>query len=205
MAEECAWRLEAARSGAPRRIGPGDAAWVLTLTLFAAPLRSAHWSACLLAEECEMSASSVSRIWKGFGLPGSGKAPAQGSACTSSRPLPSGTSRSTSGSRGKAEKGLRPALPGSSGSALASRWQLGPGATPGPRPARGSSEPSADFFDRILTGRCRSERSTRPRERKPVGDWWKGLSVAAGARVSGPPRWAPSSNAGPRSRRGVIC
>lgn len=63
---------DAPRSGAPPRICPGDVAWVLNLTLLAKPCSSPRWSARSLSAVCGMSPSSISRIWRGFGLrPGS--------------------------------------------------------------------------------------------------------------------------------------
>jgi transposase len=59
---------DAPRSGAPPRIPTGDVEWVLTLTLLASPRSSRRWSARSLSEICGMSPSSVSRIWRGFGL-----------------------------------------------------------------------------------------------------------------------------------------
>ncbi len=59
---------DAPRSGRPPSILPGDAEWVLVLTLLSTPSSSARWTTRSMAEACGMTQSSVSRIWRGLGL-----------------------------------------------------------------------------------------------------------------------------------------
>jgi transposase len=59
---------DAPRPGRPPSILPGDAEWVLVLTLLSTPRSSVRWTTRSMAEACGMSQSSVSRIWRGLGL-----------------------------------------------------------------------------------------------------------------------------------------
>ena len=56
------------RPGAPRRILDRDVERVVTATLENAPQAQTHWSTRSMAKKCGLSQSSVSRIWRAFGL-----------------------------------------------------------------------------------------------------------------------------------------
>lgn len=56
------------RVGAPRQIGDERIEEVVTQTLESAPRAATHWSTRLLAKKLGLSQSSVSRIWRAFGL-----------------------------------------------------------------------------------------------------------------------------------------
>ena len=60
--------LDAPRPGAPRRIGDGDVERVVVQTLEALPAAATHWSTRAMAQACGLSAATVSRIWRAFGL-----------------------------------------------------------------------------------------------------------------------------------------
>ncbi len=64
----CDGLLDAPRSGAPRRIGDDDVERVVVQTLEALPAAATHWSTRAMAEACGLSAATVSRIWRAFGL-----------------------------------------------------------------------------------------------------------------------------------------
>jgi transposase len=57
-----------ARPGAPRQIGDDDVERTVRLTLEEAPKGATHWSSRALAARTGMSQSTVSRIWRAFGL-----------------------------------------------------------------------------------------------------------------------------------------
>jgi transposase len=57
-----------ARPGAPRRIADEEIERAVVATLEEKPEGSTHWSSRILAEKLGMSQSSVSRIWRAFGL-----------------------------------------------------------------------------------------------------------------------------------------
>lgn len=56
------------RPGAPRRIKDEDVERVIVRTLESAPRGATHWSTRMMAERCGLSQSSVSRIWRAFGI-----------------------------------------------------------------------------------------------------------------------------------------
>ena len=64
----CDGLLDAPRPGAPRRIGADDVERVVVQTLEALPAAATHWSTRAMAEACGLSAATVSRIWRAFGL-----------------------------------------------------------------------------------------------------------------------------------------
>jgi transposase len=57
-----------ARPGAPRQIGDDQVERAVRLTLEDAPRAATHWSSRALAARTGMSQSTVSRIWRAFGL-----------------------------------------------------------------------------------------------------------------------------------------
>ena len=56
------------RSGRPRSISDEKVAEVIKLTLEKKPEGMTHWSTRLLAKETKLSQSTVSRIWRAFGI-----------------------------------------------------------------------------------------------------------------------------------------
>ena len=60
--------IDEPRPGAPRRITDADVEAVVVRTLEEAPTDATHWSTRDLAAKSGMSAASVGRIWKAFGL-----------------------------------------------------------------------------------------------------------------------------------------
>jgi transposase len=60
--------LDEPRPGAPRSIGDDDVERVVVKTLEDKPKDATHWSTRDLAKEVGISASSVGRIWRAFGL-----------------------------------------------------------------------------------------------------------------------------------------
>jgi len=54
--------------GAPRTVGDDDVERVIVTTLEQAPTDATHWSTRSMAEATGMSASTVGRIWRAFGL-----------------------------------------------------------------------------------------------------------------------------------------
>lgn len=56
------------RPGAPRRIGDAHVERVVTRTLESTPPNATHWSTREMAKACGLSQSSISRIWRAFGL-----------------------------------------------------------------------------------------------------------------------------------------
>jgi transposase len=60
--------LDEPRPGAPRKISDDDVEAVIVRTLEDKPKDATHWSTRDLAKQAGMSASSVGRIWRAFGL-----------------------------------------------------------------------------------------------------------------------------------------
>jgi len=60
--------IDEPRPGAPRKISDADVEAVVVRTLEEAPTDATHWSTRDLAAKSGISASSVGRIWKAFGL-----------------------------------------------------------------------------------------------------------------------------------------
>jgi len=60
--------LDEPRPGAPRRISDAQVEQMVTLTLEAKPREATHWSTRAMAARCRLSQSTVSRIWRAFGL-----------------------------------------------------------------------------------------------------------------------------------------
>jgi len=60
--------LDEPRPGAPRTIGDDDVERVIVTTLEQTPADATHWSTRSMASATGMSQSSVSRIWRAFGL-----------------------------------------------------------------------------------------------------------------------------------------
>jgi transposase len=60
--------LDEPRPGTPRKVSDADVEKVLTTTLESMPRDATHWSTRSLAQECGFSRSTVSRIWRAFGL-----------------------------------------------------------------------------------------------------------------------------------------
>lgn len=56
------------RPGAPRQIGDEKVQQVIELTLQTKPAAATHWSTRLMAQKLGLSQSTVSRIWRAFGL-----------------------------------------------------------------------------------------------------------------------------------------
>ncbi len=59
---------DAPRTGAPRRISDEDLAELIHRTLKTKPKGATHWSTRLLAEASDVSRSTISRVWRSFGL-----------------------------------------------------------------------------------------------------------------------------------------
>jgi transposase len=55
-------------SGVPRTVTDEQVAAVVTRTLESAPRNATHWSTRAMARETGLSQSTVSRIWRAFGL-----------------------------------------------------------------------------------------------------------------------------------------
>src|SRR5436853_4608780 len=60
--------LDEPRPGAPRRISDAQVEQMVTLTLEATPREATHWSTRAMATRCGLSQSTISRIWRAFGL-----------------------------------------------------------------------------------------------------------------------------------------
>jgi transposase len=60
--------LDESRPGTSRRTSDADVERVLALTLERTPPAATHWSSRARAESCGLSQSTVSRIWRAFGL-----------------------------------------------------------------------------------------------------------------------------------------
>ena len=59
---------DAPRSGRPPRIGPEKTAQIVHKTVRETPVDSTHWSTRSLAQQVQVSASAVSRIWRAHKL-----------------------------------------------------------------------------------------------------------------------------------------
>jgi len=75
----CKWRsrfvnkgleglLDEPRPGTPRKVSDADVERVLTTTLESLPRDATHWSTRSLAQKSGLSRSTISRIWRAFGL-----------------------------------------------------------------------------------------------------------------------------------------
>jgi len=60
--------LDEPRPGAPRRITDAQVEQMVTLTLEGTPREATHWSTRAMAARCGLSQSTVSRVWRAFGL-----------------------------------------------------------------------------------------------------------------------------------------
>lgn len=60
--------LDEPRPGAPRSVSDADVERIIATTLETKPRGATHWSTRSLAAELGVSQSSVSRIWRAFGL-----------------------------------------------------------------------------------------------------------------------------------------
>lgn len=60
--------LDEPRPGTPRKLSDVEVERVLTMTLESQPRDATHWSTRTLAEQCGISRSTVSRIWRAFAL-----------------------------------------------------------------------------------------------------------------------------------------
>jgi transposase len=61
-------RLDEPRPGTPRKIGDGEIAETIRLTLETAPPGSTHWSLRSMARAVGYAPSTIHRIWRAFGL-----------------------------------------------------------------------------------------------------------------------------------------
>ena len=60
--------LDEPRPGAPREIGDAEIERLLAMTLNQRPKEATHWSSRMLAAKLSISASTVQRVWRAFGL-----------------------------------------------------------------------------------------------------------------------------------------
>lgn len=60
--------LDEPRPGAPRRIGDGEVAALVDRTLSSVPRGATHWSLRTMATASGLSATTVGRVWRAFGL-----------------------------------------------------------------------------------------------------------------------------------------
>jgi transposase len=60
--------LDEPRPGAPREIGDAEVERLLAMTLNQRPADATHWSSRTLAKKLSISASTVQRVWRAFGL-----------------------------------------------------------------------------------------------------------------------------------------
>lgn len=60
--------LDESRPGTPRKVSDVDVEKVLPPTLESLPRDATHWSTRSLAKQCGSSRSTISRIWRAFGL-----------------------------------------------------------------------------------------------------------------------------------------
>lgn len=60
--------LDEPRAGAPRKVGDERIEEVVTRTLETTPEGATHWSTRLMARKLSLSQSTVSRVWRAFGL-----------------------------------------------------------------------------------------------------------------------------------------
>src|SRR3954465_6392670 len=63
-----AYLLDEPRPGTPRKVSDADVERVLTTTLESVPRDATHWSTRPLAQQSGLSRSTISRIWRAFGL-----------------------------------------------------------------------------------------------------------------------------------------
>ena len=68
LRDGCDGLLDEPRPGAPRTIGDDDVERVVVQTLETIPAGATHWSTRSMAKACGLSAATVSRIWRAFGL-----------------------------------------------------------------------------------------------------------------------------------------
>jgi transposase len=64
----CDALLDEARPGAPRKIKDEDIEQVISMTLELIPPDATHWSTRSMSKACGITQSTVSRIWRAFGL-----------------------------------------------------------------------------------------------------------------------------------------
>ena len=60
--------LDEPRPGAPRQVGDAQIERVVRLTLESTPADATHWSTRAMAKRSGLSQSTISRIWRAFGL-----------------------------------------------------------------------------------------------------------------------------------------
>jgi transposase len=60
--------LDEPRPGTPRKLGDGEIAETIRLTLEATPLGATHWSLRSMAKAVGYAPSTIHRIWRAFGL-----------------------------------------------------------------------------------------------------------------------------------------
>src|SRR5437867_5288624 len=60
--------LDEPRPGAPRTVSDAQVERVVTVTLETTPREATHWSTRAMATRCGLSQSTISRIWRAFGL-----------------------------------------------------------------------------------------------------------------------------------------
>ena len=68
LEKRCEGLLDAPRPGTPRKVSDADVEEVITKTLESMPRNATHWSTRKMSEESGMSTSTISRIWRAFGL-----------------------------------------------------------------------------------------------------------------------------------------
>jgi len=66
--ERLAGLMDAPRAGAPRKISDQRVEEIVTKTLESKPFGRTHWSSRSMAKEAGISAHSVQRVWRAFGL-----------------------------------------------------------------------------------------------------------------------------------------
>ncbi|ACY21635.1 putative transposase [Gordonia bronchialis DSM 43247] len=64
----CEGLLDEPRPGRPRTVGDEQIKDLITATLETTPKNATHWSTRAMAEHLDMSQSTVSRVWRAFGL-----------------------------------------------------------------------------------------------------------------------------------------
>jgi DNA-binding MurR/RpiR family transcriptional regulator len=60
--------LDEPRPGAPRKHGDSKIEQLIATTLNERPAQATHWSTRLMAQKLKLSQSTVSRVWRAFGL-----------------------------------------------------------------------------------------------------------------------------------------